>query len=222
MNSVPRDLPPAAAQEQFLQVLSRDEALRRFETALEPKPVGTERVTLADALGRVVAHDVPAAIDVPPFDRALVDGFALRSPDLASASEGSPVTLRLNPETIACGAVPALVVQPGTATPIATGGPVPRGADYVIMVEASEPAGPNLVEVRRPVSAGAFLSFAGWDITAGETLARRGTIIGSREVGVLAAAGVAELAVWRRPRVGIISTGDELVQPGRPLGPASI
>ncbi len=222
MNSVPRDLPPAAAQEQFLQVLSRDEALRRFETALEPKPVGTERVTLADALGRVVAHDVPAAIDVPPFDRALVDGFALRSPDLANASEGSPVTFRLNPETIACGAVPALVVQPGTATPIATGGPVPRGADCVIMVEATEPAGRDSIEVRRPISAGAFLAFAGSDITAGETLVRRGTIIGSREVGVLAAAGVAELAVWRRPRVGIISTGDELVQPGRPLGPASI
>jgi putative molybdopterin biosynthesis protein len=99
---------------------------------------------------------------------------------------------------------------------------MPRGADAVIMVETTEPAGPDGIEVRRPIASGAFLSFAGSDITAGETLVRRGTILGSRELGVLAAAGVAEVDVWRRPRVGIISTGDELVQPGQPLGPASI
>ncbi|WP_346767119.1 molybdopterin biosynthesis protein [Enterovirga aerilata] len=222
MNSLPRDLPAGAAQEQFLHVLPRDEALRRFEAALQARPVGTERVALSGALGRVVASDIPAAIDVPPFDRALVDGFAVRSADLADASAALPVRLRLNPETIACGVVPAVAVEPGTATPIATGGPVPRGADAVIMVETTEPAGPDGIEVRRPISPGAFLSFAGSDITAGETLVRRGTIVGSREIGVLAACGVAEIEVWRRPRVGILSTGDELVAPGEPLGPASI
>jgi putative molybdopterin biosynthesis protein len=209
-------------QDQFLRVLPRNEALRRFEIALDPKPLGTERLTLAGALGRVVARDVPAAIDVPPFDRALVDGFAVRSADLAEAAEAFPITLTLNGETIACGVIPSLVVQPRTATPIATGGPVPRGSDAVIMVETTEPAGSDAIEVRRPIASGAFLSFAGSDITAGETLVRRGTIVGSREVGVLAAAGVAEIEVWRRPRVGIISTGDELVAPGQPLGPASI
>ncbi|MDB5558923.1 MAG: Molybdopterin biosynthesis protein MoeA Periplasmic molybdatebinding domain [Enterovirga sp.] len=222
MNSVPRDIPSGTAQEQFLSVLSRDEALRRFEAALDPKPVGTERVSLAAALGRVIAADIPAAIDVPPFDRALVDGFAVRSADLAGASEAAPVLLRLNPETIACGVLPALAVLPGTATPIATGGPIPRGADAVIMIETTEPSGTDSITVRRPIGSGAFLSFAGSDITAGETLVRRGTIVGSREVGVLAAVGLAELDVWRRPRVGIISTGDELVAPGQPLGPASI
>ena len=222
MNRIPRDLPSPTMQDQFLQVLSRDEALRRFDAALDPKPVGRERVLLAAALGRVASRDVPAAIDVPPFDRAQVDGFAVRSADLAAASEASPLRLLLNGETIACGVVPNLIVQPGTATAIATGGPLPRGADCVIMVETTEPAGPGAIEVRRPAGPGAFLSFAGSDITAGETLVRRGTIIGSREVGVLAAAGVADLEVWRRPRVGIISTGDELVPPGQPLGPASI
>ena len=222
MNSQPRDLPAAATQDQFLQVLPRDEALLRFESALRPKPLGAERVELAAALGRVLAVDVAAGIDVPPFDRALVDGFAVRSADLASASEGRPVRLELNGETIACGVVPRLDVMHGTATPIATGGPVPRGADAVIMVETTEPVGSGAIEVRRPVAPGAFLSFAGSDITAGETIVRRGTVVGSREVGVLSACGIAEVEVWRRRRVGIISTGDELVPAGQPLGPASI
>jgi putative molybdopterin biosynthesis protein len=113
MNSIPRHLPSGPGQEQFLQVLPRDEALRRFETALDPKPVGTERLSLASALSRVVARDVPAAIDVPPFDRALVDGFAVRSADLAGASEASPATLTLNGETIACGIIPAVPCSPG-------------------------------------------------------------------------------------------------------------
>lgn len=214
----------ALAQEQFLEVLTRDEALRRFEAALRPKPLGAERVALADALGRVVAQDVPAEIDVPPFDRALVDGFAVRSADLAEAGESSPVTLRLNPEVIGCGVVPRLAVARGTATPIATGGPMPRGADAAVMIEGTDPAEEDAgaIEVRRAAAPGSFMAFAGSDITSGETLMRRGKVIGSREIAILAAAGVARVPVWRRPRVAVISTGDELVQPGEPLRPAAI
>lgn len=215
----------ALAQEQFLTVLSREEAVRRFEEALHPGPVGPERVGLGRALGRVLAEDVAAPIDVPPFDRSAVDGFAIRAADGAAAGETSPVTLRLNGEVIACGLVPRLVVAPGTATSIATGGPIPRGADAVVMVEHTDPeeggAGPGIA-VRRAAAPGQFIGFAGSDIAQGETLLRRGTLIGSREIGMFAACGVPDIPVFRKPKVGVLSTGDELVEPGRPLPPAAI
>lgn len=212
----------ALEQEQFLSILSREEALARFETALFPRPLSNEVCKLADALGVALAENVTAPIDVPPFDRSNVDGFAVRSSDLGSAGEGAPVRLALNGETIHCGTVPALQVAAGTATPIATGGPLPRGADAVVMVEHTQPAGPDAIEVRRATSPGQFVSYAGSDIARCEALLRAGTIIGSREIGMLAACGIAEVKVARKPRVAVISTGDELVQPGETLAPAAI
>jgi len=211
------------AQEQFLTILSREEALARFEAALFPRATASEtRPLAADAVGHALALDVSAPIDVPPFDRSNVDGFAVRSADLTAASEATPVRLLLNDEVIACGTAPARPVLSGTATAIATGGPVPRGADAIVMVEHTEPAGGNAIAVRRAASPGQFVSYAGSDIARGEALLRAGTMIGSREIGMLAACGIAEVAVVRRPRVAVISTGDELVQPGLPLRPAAI
>jgi putative molybdopterin biosynthesis protein len=181
-----------------------------------------ERRKLAAALGCTLAEDVTAPIDVPPFDRSNVDGFAVRSADLAAAGEGAPLRLILNDEVIACGTAPTRPVLSGTATPIATGGPVPRGADAIVMVEHTQPAGNRAIEVRRAASPGQFVSYAGSDIARGEALLRAGTVIGSREIGMLAACGIAEVVVARRPRVAILSTGDELVQPGVPLRPAAI
>ena len=123
---------------------------------------------------------------------------------------------------IACGIAPTRPVLSGTATSIATGGPVPRGADAVVMIEHTQPAGARAIEIRRAASPGQFVSYAGSDIARGEALLRAGTVIGSREIGMLAACGIAEVAVVRRPRVAVISTGDELVQPGEPLRPAAI
>jgi putative molybdopterin biosynthesis protein len=214
--------PGAVAQEQFLTVLSRGEALARFDAALFPRELARERRVLGDALGFPLADDVVAAVDVPPFDRSNVDGFAVRSADLASAGEAAPVRLTLNGETIACGIAPKLEVTPRTTTPIATGGPLPRGADAVVMVEHSHPAGEGAVDIHRAAASGQFVSYAGSDIARGEVLLRAGTVIGSREIGMLAASGVARVDVVRRPRVAIISTGDELVQPGEPLRPAAI
>ncbi|MBN9598308.1 MAG: molybdopterin biosynthesis protein [Afipia sp.] len=209
-------------QEQFLTVLSREEALSRFETALFPRPARHEMRKLNDALGLALAEDVIAPIDVPPFDRSNVDGFAVRSSDLAMAAEGSAIRLALNNEIIACGDAPQLVVTPGTATPIATGGPVPRGADAVVMIEHTQPAGARAIEIRRAASPGQFVSYAGSDIARGEALMRAGTIVGSREVGMLAACGIAEVKVACKPKVAILSTGDELVPPGQSLRPAAI
>lgn len=212
----------AAVQEQFLTVLSREEAVARFEAALFPRALPSAQVALRDALGLALAHDVTAAVDVPPFDRSNVDGFAVRAADLASASEAVPMRLLLNDESIACGTAPRLAVTQGTATPIATGGPLPRGADAVVMVEHSESVGEGTVAIRRAAVPGQFASYAGSDIARGEVLLREGTLIGSREIGMLAASGIARVSVVRKPRVAIISTGDELVQPGEPLRPAAI
>ncbi|WP_407170570.1 molybdopterin biosynthesis protein [Bradyrhizobium sp. ORS 111] len=205
-----------------MTILSREDALARFEAALFPRSVPSETRPLADALGCALAEDVVAPIDVPPFDRSNVDGFAVRSADLASAGEAAPVRLVLNDEVIACGTAPMRPVLSGTATAIATGGPVPRGADAIVMVEHTQPAGHRAIEVRRAASPGQFVSYAGSDIARGEALLRAGTIIGSREIGMLAACGIAEVQVARRPRVVILSTGDELVQPGEKLRPAAI
>jgi len=222
MTQNPAQKPDSIDQDQFLTILSREEALARFEAALFPRDVPSERRKLADALGCALGEDVVAPIDVPPFDRSNVDGFAVRSSDLASASEAAPVRLMLNDEVIACGVAPARPVLSGTATSIATGGPLPRGADAIVMVEYSQPAGLRAVEIRRAASPGQFVAYAGSDIARGEALLRTGTIIGSREIGMLAACGIAEVRVARKPRVAVISTGDELVQPGEALRSAAI
>lgn len=214
----------AARQEQFLEVVSADEARLRFERHLDLSPLPGETVVLAQALGRVLAHDVVAAVDAPPFDRSNVDGFAVRAADTVGANDGSPKVLTLNAEVIACGHAPALEVKPGTATAIATGGVIPRGADAVVMIEHTELIEQNAaaIELRRAAAPGQFVSYAGSDIARGETLLRRATRIGSREIGMLAACGLASVDVVRKPKVAVLSTGDELIQPGQPLQPAAI
>ena len=214
----------AARQEQFLDVVSADEARARFESHLDLRPLGAETVALAGARARVLAHDVVAAVDAPPFDRSNVDGFALRAADTIGAGDSAPKLFTLNAEVIACGHAPVLEVKPGTATTIATGGVIPRGADAVVMVEQTElmEQGAPRIELRRAAAAGQFVSYAGSDIARGETLLRRGARIGSREIGMLAASGLSHIDVVRRPKVAVLSTGDELVEPGKPLLPASV
>ncbi len=214
----------AARQEQFLEVVSAEDARARFEKHLDLSPLSGERVSLAGALTRVLAHDVIAMVDAPPFDRSNVDGFAVRAADTLGASDSNPKILKLNAEVIACGDAPALEVAPGTATTIATGGVIPRGADAVVMIEHTEliEGDAPSIEIRRGVSPGQFVSYAGSDIARGETLLRRGTRIASREIGMLAACGLSDVEVVRRPKVAVLSTGDELVAPGSPLKPAGV
>lgn len=219
----------ALRQEQFLDVIDRDEAERRFRAALDLRPLPSETVPLSAALGRVLAQDVAAPLDVPGFDRSNVDGFAVRAEDTFGANEDRPRTLRLNTETLATGIVPTQMVQAGTATPIATGAVVPRGADAVVMIEHTdlrkdeggrmkdESEQTRCILVSRPITPGANITFAGTDIGRGETVLRRGELLTSRETGVLAALGLAEVAVVRRPRVAILSTGDEIIPPGQAM-----
>jgi putative molybdopterin biosynthesis protein len=209
-------------QDQFLTVLGRDEALLRFETALAAAPVGVETVALGESLGRVAARSLSPAIEVPPFDRSTMDGFAVRAEDVAGATDTGPVVLRPTGETIACGRRPAVTIEPGRTSVIATGGPLPRGADAVVPVEWTDITADGGVLVRRALASGQNVAFAGSDLGRGEVFLRRGTVIGSREIGMMAAGGIGAVPVFRRPRVAVVSTGDELVPPGAPLPPAAI
>ena len=208
-------------QDQFLDVIDRDEAERRFQAVLNLRPLPAEEVPLAAALGRVLAADVVAPLDVPGFDRSNVDGFAVHAEDTFGASDDHPVTLRLNSEVLVPSVEPQHAVAAGTATFLATGAVLPRGADAVIMVEYTDADDGQLI-VRRPVAPGANITFAGTDIGRGETVLRRGELLTARETGVLAALGLAQISVVRRPRVAIVSTGDELIPPGQPMRPGLV
>ncbi len=165
--------------------------------------------------------DVLADGDVPAFDRSNVDGYALRAEETYGATENATRSLRINAEEIATGIVPSAAVSPGTATVIATGGMLPRGADSVLMVEHARVDGDRLI-VSRPVAPGANVSFTGTDMAQGELVLRGGTRLTARETGVLAAIGRGEVTVVRRPRVAILSTGDEIIAPGTPPRPAAV
>ena len=221
MAAIKSEAPEGVVQTQFLDVISRDEATARFRRHLNLAPLGSEIVALESALGRVLARDIVATVDVPSFDRSNVDGFAIVAADSFTAMEEQPRSVQLNAQVLAPGVVAVDTVVAGRATPIATGGMLPRGADAVLMIEYSEIADGKL-EIRRPVTASENVSYAGTDIARGETALRAGTVLTSREIGVIAALGVAHIDVYRRPRVAIFSTGNEIVAPGAPARPGTV
>ena len=211
-------------QQQFLEVLDRDAAEARWREVVGRAALSSERVLLALALGRVLAEDVRAEVDVPGFDRSNMDGFAVRASDTFGVSEEEPIRLRLNDEVLATGIAPQIEVTSGTATTIATGGMLPRGADAVAPIEVTDadPEDDDYVLVRAPRVPGAAVSFAGTDMGCGETVLFAGTRLSSRETGVLAAIGCEYVSVVRRPRVAVLSTGDEIVQPGEEMRPGLV
>jgi putative molybdopterin biosynthesis protein len=205
----------------FLKTVSKAEAERIWHEALRLEPLGGEEVQLSVAQGRLLEDDLLVPIDVPPFDRSLVDGYAVVAADTFDANEDAPVTLELAVESAPAGVVPTMEVTGGVAIEVATGGVVPRGASAVQMVEYSEVEG-SMLKLYRPVAPGANIQVAGADMRMGETVLRAGTKLTTRELGLLAALGMDRVRVLKRPRVAIISTGDELVTPGEPLEPGKI
>ena len=175
----------------------------------------TESLPLARLRGRVLAADAVSPIDVPPADNSSMDGYALRHADLATGQREFPVSQR-----VAAGAVGG-VLAPGTAARIFTGAEVPPGADSVVIQENCS-AGDGVVTVLQPVAAGENIRRRGQDIAAGSVVAGAGTRLGAAHVGLLAAVGMARASVFARLRVAILSTGDELVEPGAAAGPGQI
>ena len=199
-------------------MLSVEEAGARILAAFSPLPA--EPTPLLDALGGTLAEDAVAGFDIPPLPNSAMDGYAVRVGDTEGASPASPRRLRIT-ANLAAGYVSERRVETGTAIRIMTGAPVPEGAEAVIQVELTERDGDDVL-VHAPMPPRRNIREAGEDVRRGETVLPRGVRIRAAEIGVLASLGLASVQAHRRPRVGILATGDEVVEPGEPLGPGKI
>lgn len=208
------------------ELLSVQQAQARILERLAP--VGIERVTLEAAAGRILAEDIVAPQDMPPFDNSGMDGFAVQAADVLYAAPDAPVSLEIVAD-IPAGQPANITLQPGQAARIMTGAPLPDGADAVVPVEdtdfkpgSTEQLTATQVLVYKAVRAGSSIRPRGQDVTAGQTLLRVGRLIQPQDVGLLASTGKADVVVYQRPKIGIFSSGDELVRPGQPLGAGQI
>jgi molybdopterin molybdotransferase len=199
-------------------MLSVEEALERVLSAISPLP--EERISILEALGRVTSRDVIAPYDIPPHANTAMDGYAVRAADTSGASPESPVQLQVIGE-LAAGHLPEGKVAPGTAIRIMTGAPLPPGADAIVRFEWTEERGDHVL-VKRAVSPGKEVRLAGEDVRRGEVVIPAGCRLRPQEIGMLAALGQDEVWVHARPRVGILATGDELVDISDPLPPGKI
>jgi molybdopterin molybdotransferase len=185
------------------------------------KPRGPRAVPLSEALDCVLAQDVVAPIDLPCWDNSAVDGYAVRSADVAGAGENNPIHLRVIAE-LPAGAAPNVRLEPQTCARIFTGAPVPEGADAVVMQEDTRPHHEGYIAVVESVELGESVRRKGEDVTRGEVVLRAGNRLGPAQLGMAAAVGLAQLTVHPRPRVGVLVTGAEILEPGRPLGAGQI
>ncbi|MGB9791024.1 MAG: gephyrin-like molybdotransferase Glp [Thermacetogeniaceae bacterium] len=183
-------------------------------------PRGETMVSLPEALGRVISREIKAPRSVPPFDKSLVDGYALRAADAELASADKPVTLQVIGE-VAAGSIPAGIVAPGCAVRLMTGSPIPGGADVVVRFEDVEEV-PKGIRVKRPLAAGSNIIPAGSEIIQGEIVSQRGERVKAYMIGMLASLGITRVHVYERPRVAIIATGSELLGLDEELQPGKI
>jgi molybdenum cofactor synthesis domain-containing protein len=198
----------------FRKLLTLEEA-RETISRLKLATLGVDDASLLNAHDRVLAEDVTSSLDIPPFDRSTVDGYAVKAVDTFGAEEKEPARLRV------CGVVnigepPKITVSTGEAAEIVTGAPIPEGADAVVMVEHTEGKGGEL-RVFRAVTKGENVMKKGSDIKRGETVLKAGQVLGSRQIGVLAALGTASVRVYAVPRIAVLSTGGEVTEPGKKL-----
>mgnify|MGYP002381427005 CR=1 FL=1 len=209
-------------------MISVEEARARILSFFKRLP--EERKPLLDAVGQVLAEDVIAPFDIPPLDNTGMDGYALRAADTAGASEGSPVHLKVT-ANLAAGYIHAGSVGPGEAIRIMTGAPIPPGADAVVPFEETDevlrgpgerPVAGDAVRIFKAANPGANVRARAGDISAGSVVIPAGRVLRPSEIGVLASIGAADVTVYRRPVVAVLSTGDEVTAPGEPLLPGRI
>ena len=209
-----------------MSLLSVDEARERILAHFQP--VKTETLPLADVLNRVLAQNVQAADDLPLFDNSSMDGFALRALDVTGAAPESPRSLRVVAD-IPAGSAPTVILAPGEAARIMTGAHMPEGADAVVPVEntdfESRDAGtqaPEVVSIQKAVKVGENVRRRGMDIQAGDAVMQPGSQLRAQDLGLLAMLGISSVTVYQRPRVALLSSGDELVDPDAPLDKGKI
>jgi len=214
---------------QFLEITGKEEVTRKI-TELSAKLAGkigvaTQQVRIdsGEALGRIASEDSFSALDIPPFDRATMDGYAVVASDTFYADEDNPASLTVK-GYIPAGEYPLQKIGTGVCTAISTGAPIPKGADAVVKVENTmeEEAIGETVKIYKPVAPAENIMPAGSDIKRGERIVKKGTVLTPRETGVLAACGITEVFVRRKPVVAVISTGNEIVTPGEVLAAAKI
>jgi len=203
----------------FGETISLDEARAIIARSLRPIE-RIERIPLGEAHGRVLAEEVVAPADVPPFSRAAMDGYAVRAADTTGATPAQPVILTCI-EKVFTGQMPSLAVGRGQCTEIATGAVMPQGADSVVMVEQTDAEG-TAVRIFAAADTGQNIGRQGADISRGQVVMRAGEVLNASRVGAIAALGRAHVDAYARPRVAILSTGNEIVEPGQPLQPGQI
>ncbi|ADI31734.1 molybdopterin biosynthesis protein [Staphylothermus hellenicus] len=204
----------------FHQLTGLNEVVKVVEKYYPLKPLGEEYVDLISSTGRVLAEDIYAPIDHPPFDRSEVDGYAVRSIDIRGADDLHPVKLRVI-GGIEPGEKPSMEIRKGDAAEIATGAMIPRGADTVVMVEYTR-GEKNEVEIYRAAAPGENIAFTGSDISMGDLVLLKGTIITPNIIGLLAGLGISKVKVYVKPKVAVFSTGNEVVEPGEKLVPGKV
>lgn len=185
------------------------------------KPVDSISAPIEECVGRILSEDITATIDLPPFTNSSMDGFAIRAADIQQATKEQPIRLVVKAES-AAGSPTSATIQENEAARIMTGAPLPDGADSVIPVEDTRSPTVDQVDVLRPVDIGAYLRLRGMDLRAGQTIFVKHHALRAQDIGMLAMLGYAQVPVYRRPRVALMSTGDELVNPGLELGSGKI
>ncbi|MEM3699346.1 MAG: molybdopterin-binding protein [Candidatus Bathyarchaeia archaeon] len=204
----------------FRKLITLEEAKKVISEHFKPKPLGIEEIRLLEAWNRVLAENITAKMDIPPFNRSTVDGYAVKAEDTSGAEENKPIKLKIC-GTVNVGELPKIIVKKGTAAEIATGAPLPEGADAVLMFEQTERKDDNLY-IYNAVTKNENVMKAGADIQKGETVLKAGQVLGSREIGILASIGIAKVKVYVIPKVAVLSTGNEVTEPGEKLPPGKI
>ncbi len=205
----------------LLKVIDTEDALQRMEKYFPGNRLGKENVPLLDAVGRIAGEDIKAVVKVPGFDKSVVDGYALMAKDTFGASDGLPALLE-NKGEVMIGKDAGIRIEEGRCAYIPTGGMLPPGSDAVVMVEDTEELGSGTIAVYKPVGPWENTIRCGEDIALGQRVLRKGTLIKPHHIGALASVGLKMATVRKKPRVVIISTGDELIPPGQDLGPGNI
>lgn len=208
------------AMRPFTSTISIDDARALLRDGVRPV-VRTEILDIADAAGRVAASDVPSTIFVPPFSRSAMDGYAVVADDTRGATRERPARLRIV-ERVYTGNVPTLPVSAGTCAEIATGAPLPGGADAVVMVEETTRIDADHVAIHAEAQPRQNIGRKGADISPGDLVVRAGDVLNPSRLGAIAAVGVRQVPVYAKPRVAILSTGNEVIEPGTPLGSGQI
>ncbi|MGM0410476.1 MAG: gephyrin-like molybdotransferase Glp [Bacillota bacterium] len=206
---------------EFLELNELEVFWKKIKKYLKNKELKKEKINILDSIDRISGKKIKSKVNLPPFNRSTVDGFAVRAQDTAGASTTLPAYLDVIGE-VKMGEKTNLEIGPGEAVEMPTGGMIPEGADAVLMIEYTDYLDKDTIETAKAVAVGENIVVKGEDIASGDLLFDKGHRIRPRDIGAMAGLGITELSVYKKPEIAVISTGDELIEPGEEAGPAQI